>query len=39
MQYGAPYGGQPAVVAQPAGTGDAAAQVQNIMAQLARYRQ
>lgn len=39
MQYGGPYGGQPAVVAQPAGTGDAAAQVQNIMAQLARYRQ
>ncbi|RFU79188.1 hypothetical protein TARUN_3044 [Trichoderma arundinaceum] len=45
MQYGAPYGGQPAAVpsvgvAQPAaGTGDAATQVQNIMAQLARYRQ
>ncbi|KAL7919299.1 hypothetical protein ACQKWADRAFT_301662 [Trichoderma austrokoningii] len=39
VQYGAPYGGQHAVVAQPAGTGDAAAQVQNIMAQLARYRQ
>ncbi|KAL7962158.1 hypothetical protein V8C34DRAFT_270928 [Trichoderma compactum] len=41
MQYGAPYGGQPPVgVAQQAtGTGDAAAQVQNIMAQLARYRQ
>ncbi|KAL7898125.1 hypothetical protein HDV64DRAFT_269241 [Trichoderma sp. TUCIM 5745] len=39
IPYGAPYGGQPAVVAQPAGTGDAAAQVQNIMAQLARYRQ
>ncbi|KAL7951512.1 hypothetical protein V8C42DRAFT_304295 [Trichoderma barbatum] len=41
MQYGAPYGGQPAVgVAQQAtGGGDAATQVQNIMAQLARYRQ
>jgi hypothetical protein len=40
MQYGGPYGGQPAAVAQPgAGTGDAATQVQNIMAQLARYRQ
>lgn len=41
MQYGAPYGGQPSVgvAQQAAGTGDAAAQVQNIMAQLARYRQ
>jgi hypothetical protein len=34
-QYGAPYGGQPA----PASNGDSAAQVQNIMAQLSRYRQ
>ncbi|KAK4073883.1 hypothetical protein Trihar35433_3357 [Trichoderma harzianum] len=41
MQYGAPYAGQPSVgvAQQAAGTGDAAAQVQNIMAQLARYRQ
>ncbi|KAL6870540.1 hypothetical protein J3F83DRAFT_736705 [Trichoderma novae-zelandiae] len=46
MQYGVPYGGGqhgpiPAVGVAPqaAGTGDAATQVQNIMAQLARYRQ
>lgn len=45
MQYGTPYGGQHAAVPsvgvaqQAAGTGDAATQVQNIMAQLARYRQ
>lgn len=34
-QYGAPYGGQSA----PGANGDSAAQVQNIMAQLSRYRQ
>ncbi|OTA07172.1 hypothetical protein A9Z42_0080500 [Trichoderma parareesei] len=46
MPYGVPYGGgqhapvPPVGVApQAAGTGDAATQVQNIMAQLARYRQ
>lgn len=40
MPYGASYGGQPAGVPQQAGgSGDAATQVQNIMAQLARYRQ
>ncbi|EHK23563.1 uncharacterized protein TRIVIDRAFT_11373 [Trichoderma virens Gv29-8] len=41
MQYSAPYNGQASVgvAQQAAGTGDAAAQVQNIMAQLARYRQ
>lgn len=33
--YGAPYGHMP----QPPSNGDAAVQVQNIMAQLARYRQ
>lgn len=43
-QYAAPYGGgqPPAHGAMPpahGGSGDAAAQVQNIMAQLARYRQ
>ncbi|KAH8174761.1 RNA recognition motif domain-containing protein [Sarocladium implicatum] len=42
-QYGAGYGAQHAAQQQPpagapAGNGDSAAQVQNIMAQLARYR-
>lgn len=40
-QYGAPYGGQPAPHGAPSqpGSGDSSAQVQNIMAHLARYRQ
>ena len=38
-QYGAPYGAQAAPYQQPPANGDSAAQVQNIMAQLARYRQ
>jgi nuclear polyadenylated RNA-binding protein 3 len=38
-QYGAPYGAQAAPYQQPPAHGDSAAQVQNIMAQLARYRQ
>ncbi|KAL6413868.1 hypothetical protein AUP68_03398 [Ilyonectria robusta] len=37
--YGAPYGGQQAPNGGGAANGDAAVQVQNIMAQLARYRQ
>ncbi|KAH7325002.1 hypothetical protein B0I35DRAFT_348902 [Stachybotrys elegans] len=37
--YANAYAGQPGAGSAPGGTGDAAAQVQNIMAQLARYRQ
>ncbi|KAK2592049.1 nuclear polyadenylated RNA-binding protein 3 [Conoideocrella luteorostrata] len=43
MPYGAPYGGQPpnggGSARATGSSGDAAAQVQNIMAQLARFRQ